>query len=72
MTMGYATGLTEEELSKAIKNPYFKHICTKVTVAVDNKTYRIYKDIADQNGETVENTMNRCLEQFGKILLETE
>ena len=62
----------DEYFAKAIPNPYHKLLCEKVTITVWKKTLRIYQEIADKNGESVEDVMNRCIEHFGKVLEEAD
>jgi hypothetical protein len=60
--------LTEEDFKKGIKNPFFDKLCRKVEVAVSHENYAIYEDIAKKRGVTPEMVMQRCLEDYVKIL----
>ena len=60
--------LTEEDFARAVKNPYFDKLCLKTEVAISRDSYRIYKEIGNQNGVPAEIIMNRCLESYAKEL----
>lgn len=63
---------TAEDFKGAIKNPFFHKLNKEVTVAVKNEDYQIFLDIAEQNGEPLENIMRRCLADYAKTLAALE
>ena len=66
------TEYTVEDFQGAIKNPYFEKLNRKVEVAVRHEAYRIFEEIAEQNGTKPEVIMNRCLADYAKMLSECE
>ena len=61
---------TREDLSGAIKNPFFDKLCRKVEVIVRHEDYAVYEEIAKQNNETPERVMKRCLASRARELKE--
>jgi hypothetical protein len=65
-------GYTEEDFARGVKNPYFEKLNRKTEVAVRHETYRLFQEIGSQNGVPAEVIMNRCLEDYAKMLTENE
>ena len=63
---------TKEDFARAVKNPFFEKLNTKVNVAIRHETYDIYKKIGDINGVEPELLMRQCLEYYAKKLEEHE
>ena len=57
---------------KVISNPYFTKLNRLVEVAVRHETYKVYSDIGEMNGVEPEVIMNRCLEDYARILQEDD
>ena len=63
---------TEEDFKRAVPNPYYKPLCTEITVGIPNEAYDVFKGIADKNSEDVKDVLKRSLVSFSKVLQETE
>ena len=61
---------TAEDFKRGIKNPYFHKLNTEVLVPMRNEVYRVFEEIASQNGVKPEVIMNRCLVDYAKTLQE--
>jgi len=64
--------LTADDFKKGIKNPFFDKLCRKIVVAISHENYAIYESIAKKRGVTPEMVMQRCLDEYAKILDEHE
>jgi len=62
--------LTAEDFKKSIKNPYFHKLNREVETFVRHEDYKIFEEIAEQNGVTPDVIMNRCLTDYAKRLQE--
>ena len=60
--------LTAEDFAKAKKNHYFDILNLKTEVAIRRDTYKIFEEIGNKNGVSAEIIMNRCLEDYAKML----
>ena len=63
---------TSEDFARGVKNPYFEKLNIKTEVAVRHETYRLFQEIGAQNGVPAEVIMNRCLEDYAKLLEEDQ
>ena len=59
-----------EKSKYPMKNPYYEKLNMEVTVAIRRSDYKVFEDVANQNGETPESVMRRCLKTAAKNLLE--
>jgi len=58
--------LTSDDFKQAIKNPFYEKLVTEVVVPVQKEVYKIFEDLAKQNGEEPEKVMRRCLADYAK------
>jgi len=63
--------LTAEDFKKAIPNPFYHKLVKEVVVPVDREDYAIFAEIAQNNGESPESVMKRCLHTSAKRLQQT-
>jgi len=63
---------TEEQIKKAVKNPFFDKICTKVEVPVNHNDYALFKKIAEAYGVTPERIMQTTLAKYARLMREED
>ena len=61
-----------KDFKGVMMNPFYDKLITEVVVPVQNEVYKIFADIAEQNGEEPEKVMRRCLADYAKKLQESE
>ena len=66
------TEYTENDFARGVKNPYFEKLNRKTEVAVRHETYKIFQKIGNQNSVPAEVIVNRCLEDYAKMLDEDD
>ena len=59
---------TEEEIKKAVKNPFFDQLCKKVPVPVNHKDYELFEKIAEAYDITPERVMQTTLAKYAKLM----
>jgi hypothetical protein len=64
--------LTEEDLKRGIRNPYFKRLMTTVEVDLRKEDYQTFSEIAEQNGVPPEMIMRNCLSECAKDFRESD
>ena len=64
--------LTVEDFKKARKNPFYEKLNRKVEVGIRHENYAIFEEIAKKRGVRPEMVMQRCLNEYAKILQEHE
>jgi len=61
-----------EDFRGVMKNPFYHKLNEEVVVPVRKEVYRVFVDIAAQNGESPESVMRRCLTSYAKTFTDTE
>ncbi|MCL2055332.1 MAG: hypothetical protein FWG90_13005 [Oscillospiraceae bacterium] len=64
--------LTAEDFKRGVRNPFFHKLNKEVQTFVRHEDYKIFAQIAEQNGVTPEIIMNRCLTDYAKRLQEAD
>ena len=63
---------TKEELKKGVRNPFYKYLCTEVTVGVKNEDYEMFAKMAEEKGVRVEFMIQRAITLFAEMVREHE
>jgi len=64
--------LTEEDFARAIKNPHFNKLMTKVEVAITKDDWETFCEVARINGVPAELIMRNGLAEWAKELREED
>jgi hypothetical protein len=59
---------TEEQIAKAVKNPFFEKICKKVEVPVRHEDYALFEKIAEAYDITPERVMQSALYKYANLM----
>ncbi len=54
---------TQYDFSKAVKNPYARHLKTQITIRLDSPVVAYFKDLARETGLPYQNLINLFLRQ---------
>jgi len=66
------TEYTAEDISKAVRNPYFDKLNQKTEIAVRHDIYKVFCKIGERNGVKPEVIMSRCLTDYAQKLQESD
>jgi hypothetical protein len=55
-----------EDFKGVMINPFYDKLNTEVVVSLRKEVYKVFADIAEQNGEEPERIMRRCLADYAK------
>ena len=72
MSVNSIRELTEEDFARAVKNPHFDKLMTKVEVAVTKEDFATFEELARINGISVQIMMRSCLADFAKEVREED
>ena len=61
-----------KDFKGVMQNPFYDKLNKEVVVPVRRDIYKIFADIAKQNGEEPEKVMRRCLTDYAKKMQEHE
>jgi hypothetical protein len=63
---------TAADFARGVKNPYYDKLNKKTEVAIRSDIYKIFCEIAKQNGVRPEVIMSRCLTDYANRLQDTQ
>ena len=63
---------TEDQIAKAIKNPYFDRLCRKIEVTVRHDDYELFEKLAEAYDVTPERIMQSALYKYAKLMREED
>ena len=58
--------LTAEDFARAVKNPYFDKLMTKIEIALRKEDYSVFCEVGKMNGVPAEMIMRNCLADWAE------